>query len=128
MKSILFSIFALLLCGLALPVSAAKAKKSKLHHVVSFKFKDSASKEDIKKVEDAFRALKAKIPLIGTYDWGTNCSPEGLNKGFTHAFLLTFKTEKDRNDYLVHPDHKEFGKLIGPYIADVMVIDFWSKE
>ena len=128
MKTMLFSVFALLLCGLALPASAAKAKKSRLHHVVSFKFKDTATKEDIKKIEDAFRDLKTQIPLIASYEWGTNNSPEGLNKGFTHAFLLTFKTEKDRDEYLVHPDHKAFGALLKPFLADVMVIDFWSKD
>ena len=128
MKTMLFSVFALLLCGLALPASAAKAKKSKLHHVVSFKFKDTATKEDIKKVEDAFRELKTQIPLIASYEWGTNNSPEGLNKGFTHAFLLTFKTEKDRDEYLVHPDHKAFGAMLKPFLADAMVIDFWSKD
>lgn len=105
----------------------APAKKTKLNHVVAFKFKDTASKDDIKKVEDAFLALKTKIPQIASYEWGMNNSPEGLNKGCTHGFILTFKSEKDRDDYLVHTDHKEFGKLVGPLLADVFVIDFWAE-
>jgi hypothetical protein len=40
--------------------------------------------------------------------------------------VLTFASEKDRDDYIVDPAHKEFGKLVGPVIADVFVIDFWS--
>jgi hypothetical protein len=128
MKTFSFLLLAVLICAMTLPVAAAKSKKTKLHHFVAFKFKESATKEDIKKVEDAFRDLKAKIPLIAGFEWGLNNSPEGLNKGFTHGFFLTFKTEKDRDEYLVHPDHKEFGKLIGPYVADVMVLDFWSKD
>jgi hypothetical protein len=111
---------------------ASEAKKEKkggkLRHVVAFKFKDGTAKEDIKKVEDAFRALKTKIPQIAKFEAGTNNSPEGLNKGCTHAWILTFNSEKDRNDYLVHPDHKAFGKLLGPYLADVFVLDFWAKE
>jgi hypothetical protein len=110
---------------LLLSVSAIAADK--LNHVVSFKFKATADAADIKKVEDAFRALKTKIPEIVTLEWGTNVSPEKLNKGFTHCFLLSFKSEKDRDAYLVHPEHKAFGKLVGPVVEDVYVIDFIAK-
>lgn len=104
-------------------------KKGKvLRHVVAFKFKETASKEDIKKVEDAFRALKKSIPQIKDYEWGINNSPEKHNKGTTHGFILTFASEKDRDDYLVHPEHKKFGGIVGPVLADVFVIDFWAQE
>lgn len=120
-----------LLFALAFPAMSDTTASSKNHghlrHVVAFKFKESASKEDIKKVEDAFRALKPKIPQIVSLEAGTNNSPEGLNKGCTHGWILTFESEKDRDDYLVHPDHKEFGKLVGPLVADVFVIDFRAK-
>jgi hypothetical protein len=112
----------------AMAADSAAAKKGKLRHVVAFKFKDTASKEDIKKVEDAFRALKTKIPAIVGYEWGINNSPEQHNRGCTHGFILTFNSEKDRDGYLVHPDHKEFGKLVGPLLAEVFVIDFWAQE
>lgn len=106
-----------------------KAPRSgKLNHVVSFKFKDSATKEQIREVEEAFRALKTKIPQIQKLQWGMNNSPEGLNKGFTHCWILTFVSEADRDAYLVHPDHKEFGKRLKPVLGDVFVIDFWGKD
>jgi hypothetical protein len=57
-----------------------------------------------------------------------NNSPEKHNKGTTHGFILTFNNEKDRDAYLVHPDHKKFGELVGPLLADVFVIDFWAQE
>jgi hypothetical protein len=101
--------------------------RGELLHVVSFKFKDSATKEQIKAVEDAFSALPSKIPGIASYKWGTNVSPEKHDKGFTHCFILGFKTEKDRDDYLVHSDHKAFGKVLGPVLGDVFVIDFWTQ-
>ena len=72
--------------------------------------------------------MKKKIPEIVEFEWGTNNSPEGKNKGCTHGFILTFKSEKDRDAYLPHPAHKEFGKLVGPLLDDVFVIDFWSKD
>jgi hypothetical protein len=124
-----------ILIALGLTVGMAMAQKGdpkppgkgKLLHVVSFKFKESATKEQIKQVEDAFAGLKRKIKEIKEYQWGTNVSPEKHDKGFTHGFILRFDSAKDRDAYLVHPDHKEFGKLVGPVLADVFVIDFWTE-
>lgn len=101
---------------------------SVLRHVVLFKFKDSTAREDIKKVEDAFSALPGKIPQISGYEWGTNNSPEGLEKGLTHCFFLSFKSEEDRAIYLPHPDHKAFGDVLGPHLDDVLVLDYWAKN
>jgi hypothetical protein len=106
----------------------ATKKPTLLRHVVSLKFKESSSEADVKKVEDAFRGLKSKITQIVDLEWGTNNSPENLNQGFTHCFFLTFKSEKDREDYLVHPDHKVFGSVLGPHLDKVMVIDYWAKD
>jgi hypothetical protein len=100
--------------------------QSQLRHVVLFKFKDTATDLDIKKVENAFSNLPAKIPEIKSYEWGINNSPEGLDSGFTHCFLLTFNNEKDREIYLPHPDHKAFGEIVGPILEDVLVIDYWT--
>ena len=99
-----------------------------MYHVVSLKFKEAATPEQIKAVEDAFRGLKATIPEIQTLHWGTNVSPEKHDKGFTHCFVLTFAGAKERDAYLVHPEHKAFGKILGPVLGDVFVIDFVGKQ
>ncbi len=98
-----------------------------LRHVVLFKFKDSASAADVKKVEDAFSALPAQIKEIKSYEWGTNNSPENLAQGFTHCFFVTFKSEADRAIYLPHPAHKAFVKVLEPNLDKVLVIDYWTK-
>ncbi|QLG46280.1 Dabb family protein [Costertonia aggregata] len=100
---------------------------SVLRHVVLFKFKEGTSNDEIKKVEDAFSALPSKIPEIKGYEWGLNNSPEGLEKGFTHCFFLTFNNEADREAYLPHPEHKAFGTVLTPHLDDVLVIDYWTK-
>jgi hypothetical protein len=71
--------------------------------------------------------LKKKIPQVASIEWGTNMSPEKLNHGFTHAFLVTFHDEKDRDAYLVHPQHLKFKEKALPLVAEVFVIDFWGK-
>jgi hypothetical protein len=107
--------------------SVRSVKRGELVHMVSFKFKPEASAAQIKEVETAFAALQKQIPEIVSFEWGTNVSPEKLDKGFTHGFILTFKNAADRDAYLVHPDHKKFGALVGPVLGDVFVVDFVSK-
>lgn len=103
-----------------------QSQDSVLRHVVLFKFKEGTSKSDIATIEAAFNALPSKIETISSYEWGLNNSPEGLNKGFTHCYLLTFKTEEDRSIYLPHPDHKAFGAVLTPHLNDVLVVDYWT--
>ena len=124
MKTILALLCALLALGMTGTANAA----AKVHHVVCLKFKSTASPQDIKKVEEAFAALQDKIPGIESLKWGTNVSKEQRNKGFTHCFILTFKTEKERDNYLEHPEHKAFGILVGPVVDDVFVIDFVPQK
>ena len=99
-----------------------------LRHVVLFKFKEGTTPQQVKQVEDAFRALPAKINLIRGFEWGTNVSPENLAQGYTHCFFLSFASDKDRDAYLIHPTHREFGKLLGPYLDKALVVDFWAQQ
>ncbi len=121
-----FSFLFLIVLGLGLVTPASAA--GKVHHVVCFKFKSTATPQDIKNVEEAFAALQQKVPGIESLKWGTNMSKEQRNKGFTHCFILTFKTEKERDAYLDHPEHKAFGKLVGPAVDDIFVLDFLPQK
>ncbi len=130
MKNI-YAILAILLMAACTPNKNTEAVQSEpqkvLRHVVLFKFIDTSTPEDVKKVEDAFSALKGKISLIKNYEWGTNSSPENLNQGLTHCFFVTFHSDKDRDDYLVHPDHQAFVEVLKPHLDKVTVIDYWTK-
>jgi hypothetical protein len=111
------------------PTGGGDANKGgELFHVVSLKFKPGATPEQIALVEKSFEGLKQKVPGIKSLKWGTNVSPEKHDKGFTHCFVLTFASDKDRDAYLVHEDHKAFGAVLKPVMEDVFVIDFWAKQ
>nr|WP_236970591.1 Dabb family protein [Membranihabitans marinus] len=105
-----------------------KPETKKLRHVVLFKFKSTSSAEDIASVKDAFSNLPNEISQIKDYEWGINNSPEGLDKGFTHCFFVTFDSEEDRAIYLPHPAHKAFVSVLEPHLDDVLVIDYWANE
>ncbi len=126
-KKLCCSLF--ILTVLASSSMAQKAQEQKmLRHVVLFSFKAGTSAEDIRKVENAFRGLPLKIKEIKGFEWGTNNSPENLNQGFTHCFFLSFNTEKDREVYLPHPEHKAFGDVLKPFLDKVLVIDYWTAK
>lgn len=109
-------------------VSAMYIKgKSVLRHVVMFSFTEEADEAKVAEIETSFAELAQKISAIKDFEWGTNNSPEGLSKGLTHCFIVTFSTEEDRQAYLPHPDHQAFVKLVEPYVKDVTVIDFWTE-
>lgn len=112
----------------AKPASEKPAAAKLLRHVVFFKFKDDVSKEQVGEVVSAFAAMRKTIDVIHDFEWGTDVGVENLSAGFTHAFIVTFKSEKDRDAYLPHPVHEEFKKLAIPRIDKVLVIDFWAQE
>jgi len=99
----------------------------KLRHVVFFGFEETATPEEVAEIEAKFASLPTDIPVIKAFEWGTDCSPEGLQKGHTHCFFLTFESEADRDAYIVHPSHKELGALLKGKLKNVTVIDYWVK-
>ncbi|MCO5238027.1 MAG: Dabb family protein [Chitinophagaceae bacterium] len=109
-------------------ISGTRKEQKMLRHVVLFKFKDNSSADDVKKIEDAFRALPSKIKEVKGFEWGTNNSPENLAQGFTHCFFVSFKSEADRAVYLPHPAHKAFVDILSPHLDKVLVIDYWAKN
>ncbi|OIQ38547.1 MAG: hypothetical protein BM563_05805 [Bacteroidetes bacterium MedPE-SWsnd-G1] len=121
----------ILVCFLIIPGCTSSEEKNindtKLRHVVLFKFKDSATKEEVKVANDAFLALPDKIAEIKDFEWGLNNSPENHHQGLTHCYILTFESEEDLAVYLPHPDHKAFGEILGPILDKVVVVDYWTK-
>ena len=117
----------LILC-LLLTMSATHAAESPYRHVVLFKFKDSATTEQVTALEKAFADLAGKVNTVKEFEWGTNVSPEGLNDGFTHCFLVTFADKAGLETYLPHPAHQEFVSKLKPLLDRVCVVDYVAKR
>ncbi len=115
--------------GVAVSRTIANSESGKLlRHVVQFKFKDSSSPAEVAQVVDAFRALPTKISEMQDFEFGQNNSPEGLENGFTHCFLVTFASEKDRQVYLTHAAHMQFVEILKPHLDKAQVIDYWAGK
>lgn len=124
------ALVATIVCGGLLMAGATEGEKpgQLLRHAVFFKFKESVTEEQIDEVVRAFAALPKKIDAIHDFEWGTDVSVENKSRGFTHAFLVTFRSKEGRDEYLPHPAHQEFVKLVGPRLEDVFVVDYWVKK
>ena len=116
------------LLALAILTASALAADGPIRHVVHFKFKADADKAQIAKVVEGFAALKAKISVVESLEGGVDVSPEGLSKGFTHCWIVSFKTAADRDAYIVHPDHKAFVALLKPVLDEALVVDFVPQK
>ncbi len=121
------ALFAVLFTVLALMTTAAPAADAPYRHVVFFKFKDSATPDQVKAIEKAFIELAGKIDTVKGFEWGTNVSPEGLNDGFTHCFFVTFKDKAGLEVYLPHAAHQEFVGTLKPLLDKVCVLDYVAR-
>jgi len=112
-----------ILAAFLLLVSSAFAD-GPVRHVVHFKFKKDAEPAAVQKVVDEFAKLKAKISAIESLEGGKDISPEKLSKGFTHCWIVSFKSEADRDVYLTHTDHVAFVNVLKPVLEEALVVDF----
>ena len=97
---------------------------AKIKHVALIKFKEGTTEEQIQKAFEELMDLSESVPDVEDYVAGPNNSPEGLNKGYTHGFVMTFTDAAARDAYLTHPDHERVKAAVLPLVEDVLVFDF----
>ena len=117
-----------LLWGISSCSSASVNKQKVLRHVVSFQFKEEISEAQKAQAIQRFWDLQDKIPEIKKFEGGENISVAGLDKEFTHCFVLTFENEAARDIYLPHPAHTKVVEENKPMLKDLLVVDFWGEE
>jgi hypothetical protein len=124
MKSILLVVLALVFTM----TTATLAADAPYRHVVFFKFKDSATPEQVQGLEKDFIELAKKIDTVKAFEWGTNVSPEGLNDGFTHCFFVGFADKAGLEVYLPHAEHQAFVAKLKPILDKVCVVDYVASK
>ncbi len=116
------------LLAFAMLTASSVAADGPIRHVVHFKFKDDATPAQIDHVVKEFAALKSKIDVVESLEWGTNVSPEGLSKDFKHCWIISFQDAAARDIYLKHKDHEAFVAIVKPLLADGFVVDFVPQK
>jgi hypothetical protein len=88
----------------------------RVKHVVFFRFKKEAPVGEIEAIFAGLADLRRVIPGILDFSAGSYASPEGLGRGFTHGFVMTFADEATRDIYLPHPDHEALKRRVLPLL------------
>ena len=99
-----------------------------VQHMVLVKFKPNVPAEKIAELFDQLRGLQELIPGITYLAGGPYSSPEGLNQGYSHGFLVSFESVAARDAYLPHPEHERVKAAILPYVESVVAFDFEVSE
>ncbi|KAH6622986.1 hypothetical protein F5144DRAFT_582058 [Chaetomium tenue] len=101
-------------------------------HIVLFKFKDDVKPEAVKDACLKIPSLKdtcvhptTKQPYILSLKSGKDNSPEGLQGGLTHGFVVEFASAEDRDYYVKSdPGHQDFIKSFAGVLEKITVLDF----
>lgn len=123
--------------------TASDYKPGILKHIVLFKYKNEVTPAQREAVTAQFLSLKRSrrpgeaSPYILGIEEGMQNSGEGVSCGFHHAFIVTFKSEGDRNYYVgrslvstpryYDAAHEAFKKFVSPLLSEengVLVFDF----
>ena len=118
----------LAIAAMTAALASSALAENEFRHVVLFKFKPEATEVQVKEIEKAFAALPSKIDAVTGYEWGKSESVEGLNDGFTHCFLVTFKDKAGLEAYLPHEAHKDFVAKLKPLLEKATVFDYTAKK
>jgi hypothetical protein len=97
---------------------------AKVKHVALIKFRQGTSEEQTQQVFEQLMDLSEEVPGVEDYVAGVNNSPEGLNKGYTHGFVMTFTNAAARDAYLTHSEHERVKASVLPLVEEVLILDF----
>ena len=99
-----------------------------INHIVILQFKLHYKESEIAAAVNKLLALKEETDMK-SFTFGKNSSPEHLNRGFSHAFVMTFEHAERRDAYLDHPEHQRIAKevlmpMLENGVESVVVVDY----
>ncbi|KAH8891426.1 hypothetical protein GQ53DRAFT_746541 [Thozetella sp. PMI_491] len=105
-------------------------------HTVLIQFNSGVKTEDVNATCGRFIALKDSCihptndaPYILSLKGGKDNSPEGLQNGITHGFVVEFASTEDRDYYVkIDPSHQAFIRSLGGLVDKVIVVDFITGQ
>jgi hypothetical protein len=99
-----------------------------LKHALFLKYKESATPEQVKQVEEAIAKLPSQCGAVKGFEWGKNNSRETHDEGFTDCFMFTFDDMKGLKEYASMPAHRDVVEKILAVAAKGRVLDFWTND
>ncbi len=81
-------------------------------HCVFIRYRAEANDGTRDDIYKALHALRPRVPGLTNIVIAANSSPEGLDKGFSEGFIVTFRDAKARDAYLADSEHAKVGAMI----------------
>lgn len=81
-----------------------------------FRFRGDLPAGEVEGLFLKLRGLAEEVEGITGFRGGAYCSPEGLSRGYTHGFVMTFASEAARDAYLPHPAHQRVVAALLPML------------
>jgi hypothetical protein len=93
-----------------------------LKHVVFMKFKEGVTDAEIAALENALRALPAKIPEIRGFQFGRDIVHS--ERSYDFSLVSDFDDLEAMKRYQVHPDHVPVIAMVRGISAGILAVDF----
>lgn len=87
-----------------------------IKHCVLFRFRKDAGDAAIADIMTRFEQLVGTIPGVLAVYAGVNVSPEGLDRGNMHGFVMDIESAALRDAYLIHPEHVAISEDLLPLL------------
>ena len=84
-----------------------------IRHIVLIRFRDEVSEAQIAAMFAELEEIRSKISGVLAITFGRSESPEKIERGYMHGFVVDFDGWAALEAYQTHPDHKALGaKLV----------------
>lgn len=84
-----------------------------IRHIVLIRFQSGVSPQQIADLFTELHQIEGKVPGLTAITSGTSESPEQMERGYMHGFVVDFTDWAALQAYQDHPNHKSLGaKLV----------------
>jgi hypothetical protein len=80
-----------------------------IRHIVLTKFKPDTAEEKIAEIYADLSALAKKLPGAQNFTGGRSESPEQIERGYMHGFVIDFDSWDALQNYADNPEHQTLG-------------------
>lgn len=98
-----------------------------IRHIVLTKFAQGTPEEKITGIYLGLAALAEKLPGAQNFTGGRSESPEQIERGYMHGFVIDFDSWDALQNYADNPEHKALGAQLVAHaiggIDGILVLD-----
>ena len=91
-----------------------------IRHIVLTKFKPTVAEDTSADIYNQLGTLINQLSFAGGFTGGRSQSPEQIERGYKHGFVVDFDSWDALQQYTDHPEHKRLGsKLVDNAVGGI---------